>query len=210
MLIRSALLSKCIFFRTLGVLVTFLSLFSCSNKGDTENHPQTMLPEFYHADNDIAMTVRSLVDAIKVGEPIDSVDYDFVGVLTDGQGAPLYTDILGAPGKWVVDVLDTGHVSIKNLEIGDLLPGHLKTYILQTLGMKNSLPIDVVLIEDAEDDETDISVYDIEGGYLRFETRAGEAANGIEGPYVTIILSVAPPPGVETQTDALAHNVAKP
>lgn len=53
----------------------------------------------FHADNDIAMTVRSLVDAVRVGETLLPADYDFVGVLTDGQGTPLYTDVDGAPGS---------------------------------------------------------------------------------------------------------------
>lgn len=76
------------------------------DKGNVASPPAIIVNEDFHADNDIAMTVRSLADAIKVGEPLDSTEYDFEGVLTDGQGTPLYTDVQGAPGVWVVDVLD--------------------------------------------------------------------------------------------------------
>ncbi len=75
-------------------------------KSDVSNTEDSEATEYFHADNDIAMTVRSLADAIKVGEPLDSTEYDFNGVLTDGQGAPLYTDVQGSPGTWIVDVLD--------------------------------------------------------------------------------------------------------
>lgn len=61
--------------------------------------------EDFHADNDIAMTVRSLADAIRVGEPLDTADYNFEGILTDGTGRPLYTNIQGLPGGWDIDVL---------------------------------------------------------------------------------------------------------
>ena len=49
---------------------------------ETETHDD-------HADNDIAMTLRSIIDAVKVGEPLDSAQYNFTGTLTDGSGRPL-------------------------------------------------------------------------------------------------------------------------
>jgi len=159
-------------------------------------------PEYFHADNDIAMTVRSIADALKVGEPLDSAEYDFEGVLTDGQGAPLYTDVQGSPGIWVVDVLDKRNVIIRNLYLGDLLPLDLQSYILQSLRISENNRLDFIAHEAVDDDETDIAVYDCGGIFLRFEVRAGIAPNGIEGPQLSIIMSSDPPVGVETQTNA--------
>ena len=95
-------------FLTLASICFIFMLNSCgqSSKSDVSNTEDSEATEYFHADNDIAMTVRSLADAIKVGEPLDSTEYDFNGVLTDGQGAPLYTDVQGSPGTWIVDVLD--------------------------------------------------------------------------------------------------------
>lgn len=156
----------------------------------------------FHADNDIAMTVRSLADAIKVGEPLDSTEYDFEGVLTDGQGAPLYTDVQGSPGLWKVDVLDHRNVTIYNIYLGDLLPLDLQSYILQSLRVDEGSRIDFTAHEAVSDEETEISVYDCGGVYLRFEVRAGIAPNGIEGPLLNIIMSADPPVGAGTQTNA--------
>lgn len=157
-------------------------------------------PDYFHADNDIAMTVRSLADALKVGEPLDSAEYDFEGVLTDGQGAPLYTDVQGAPGQWVVDVLDPGNVMIRNLYLGDLLPDDLETYLLSTLSLGDSARMDLTPHEAVDDDETDIEVYDLNGAYLRFEVRSGMAQNGIEGPLLSIVMSTVKPEGAGKRT----------
>jgi hypothetical protein len=158
--------------------------------------------EEFHADNDIAMTVRSLADALKVGEPLDSVEYDFKGVLTDGQGSPLYTDVQGSPGMWEVDVLDKRNVIIRNLYLGDLLPLDLQTYILQSLALDTEQQLSYNVHDAVDEDDTEISVYDFGGGYLRFEVRAAMAPNGLEGPLLNIIMSADPPAGVETQTSA--------
>lgn len=99
--------------------------------GDTVT-PQEDLQR-YHADNDIAMTVASVADAIRVGEPLDSADYDFEGILTDGEGRPLYTTEIGAPGEWDVDVLSPTTVEITNKAPGDLLPEELEEYLAQAL-----------------------------------------------------------------------------
>lgn len=176
---------------------------SCSKNGKTNTDTEADSGDnpydrdYFHADNDIAMVVRSLADAIKVGEPLDSTEYDFEGVLTDGQGAPLYTDVQGGPGVWVVDVLDNKNVTIRNLYLGDLLPGDLENYLLHTLGLSVENKLDFTAHEAVDDDETDIVVYDLGGGYLRFEVRAGLASNGLEGPLLTIIMSSEPPAGVE-------------
>lgn len=157
--------------------------------------------EFFHADNDIAMTVRSLADALQVGEPLDSAEYDFEGILTDGQGSPLYTDVQGAPGLWEIDVLDKSNVMIRNVYLGDLLPLDLQNYILQSLRIGEGERLDFTAHDAVSDDETEIVVYDCKGVYLRFEVRAGIAPNGLEGPLLSIIMSSDPPAGVETRKD---------
>lgn len=163
---------------------------------------QPPVVEDFHADNDIAMTVRSIADAIRVGEPLDSTEYDFEGVLTDGQGTPLYTDVQGGPGVWVVDVLDTKNATLRNLYLGDLLPADLESYLLQTLGLTENHRLLFTAHEAVDDEETDIVVYDFDGGYMRFEIRSGIAPNGLEGPLLTIIMSADPPAGAETQIAA--------
>lgn len=141
----------------------------------------------YHADLDIAMTLRSIVDAISVGEPLDTIDYNFEGVLTDGMGHPLYTDIQGMPGVWEVDVLSPTSAVIRNMYLGDLLPEDLQNYITGSLGISGQ---DIVSRMEAEhEDESETLVYDFGGGYLRFESRSAVAPNGLEGPYITIIAS---------------------
>lgn len=157
---------------------------------------------YFHADNDIAMTIRSLADALRVGEPLDSTQYDFEGVLTDGQGTPLYTDVMGSPGTWQVDVLDVRNAIIRNIYLGDLLPLDLQNYILQSFDFPLPVELDYNGVEALEDDETDISVFDCNGVYLRFEVRAGVAPNGIEGPQLSIIMSSEPPAAAERRKDA--------
>lgn len=184
------------------IAVITIAVVSCSPQKDkSEDQSQkTVEKENFHADNDIAMTVLSLVDAFRVGEEIDSVDYDFKGVLTDGQGAPLYTDLSGGPGMWTVDVLTPTDVTIKNIDLGDLLPVELEAYLLGclSLGPENKV---FLTTEDAyENDDTEISIYDFEGGYIRFEQRNVLAPNGLEGSLLTIILSAGLPQGVEMQT----------
>lgn len=197
---------------------------SCATKPVSSDADSVVLSsyavEHYHADNDIAMTVRSIADAIKVGEPLDSTEYDFKGVLTDGQGSPLYTDVQGAPGMWVVDVLDNQDAYIKNLYLGDLLTGDLEAYILQSLHLSEEQRIDFTMHEALNDDETEITIYDFGSGFLRFETRAGIAPNGLEGPLLTIVMSAELPPtfvmvpdstnGDGRRKGALAQNAAKP
>lgn len=168
-------------------------LASCTgNKTDAkDSDTATPVVESYHADNDIAMTVRSIVDAIKVGEPLDTLDYNFEGILTDGQGHPLYTDIQGAPGEWEVDVLSPTSAVIRNLYLGDLLPDDLESYLAQSLDLNDS---DIIETEEYDDDEsTSLVVYDFDGGYLRIETRAGMAPNGLEGPLMSIIATKKAP-----------------
>lgn len=183
---------------TLTIILVLLTVISCGGASKKESSSDSLQDsEEFHADNDIAMTIRSIADAIKVGEPLDSTEYDFQGVLTDGQGAPLYTDVQGSPGIWVVDVLDKRNATIRNLYLGDLLPNDLQTYILQSLSLYGASPIDIENDDATEYDDTSIQVYDFGGGYLRFEIRAGIAPNGLEGPLLTIILSADAPSGLK-------------
>lgn len=177
--------------RRLGIFLlsaTVVLCISCtkqSSKSDSQDSAQTV--EDYHADNDIAMTVSSVVDAIRVGEPLDTIDYNFEGILTDGQGRPLYSTIQGSPGTWDVDVLSPTDVVIKNIDVGDLLPEDLEIYITQALQLSAMDRIDDIELHD--EDDTEIKVYDFKGGFLRIETRKGTAANGLEGPLMRIIAS---------------------
>lgn len=179
-----------------------LAMQSCGVPERKESSPAVndRILERFHADNDIAMTIRSLADAIRVGEPLDSLDYDFQGILTDGQGMPLYTDVQGEPGEWMVDVEDATSVTIRNIQLGDLLPGDLQNYILSSLRVSDEAKVQYMPPLAIDDDETEVSVYDISGGYLRFDVRSGFAPNGLEGAYLTIRLSVTPPSGAEKQT----------
>lgn len=173
-----------------------LSLFqSCGGQKTKERKELMQLQEErFHADNDIAMTVRSLADAIKVGEPLDSSEYDFRGVLTDGQGTPLYTDVDGVPGIWDIDVLNEGKVLIRNISLGDLLPLDLEMYLLESLKLTadNRLPTLVDTIINPQ--KRAISIYALSGGYMRYEVVKDTASNGLEGSLVTITLGVTPLP----------------
>lgn len=146
--------------------------------------------EYYHADNDIAMTVRSLVDALSIGERLDSVNYDFKGVLTDGQGRPLYTDITGTPGIWEVDVTSPTSAVIRNTNIGDLLPWDLEHYLVQTLNLDESdmIPPSPQVHADADIHRVE---YDFGSGYLRIETRK-VIADGMEGALMNITTAKKP------------------
>lgn len=168
-------------------------LAACSNSQTKDDHKDTtnLNTEEFHADNDIAMTVRSIVDAIRVGEPLDTAEYNFEGVLTDGEGHPIYTDIQGAPGEWTIDVLTPSTVVLRNVYLGDLLPDYLENYLIQSLGLTEEARIETTEYDD--DDQTSLVVYDFNGGYLRFEVRAAMAQNGLEGPLLSIIATKTPP-----------------
>lgn len=172
-------------------IVSGIFLTGCGPKksADESNVTPQGEEDTFHADNDIAMTVRSIADAIRVGEPLDTADYNFEGILTDGSGRPLYTDMLGSPGTWDIDVLTAQSVVIRNNSVGDLLPDDLMHYIAESLDINDSniLSTDVSVLDD--DDEAERVVYDFGGGYLRFDIRASTATNGLEGPLITITAS---------------------
>lgn len=157
-------------------------------------------PEEYHADNDIAMNLRSLIDAINVGEPLDSADYNYKGILTDGSGRPLYTDVQGAPGAWEIKVLTENSAVISNLYLGDLLDEELVQYILSSLNME-----DQPLME-ADDsrggDENTLAIYTTGKTDLIIERQTAKAPNGEEGPLLKIIVQ-------RTRLSATAEDTAK-
>lgn len=179
--------------RAAGLFLGLLMLCSCAGNKATDSDT---LPEgSYHADNDIAMTVRSLADAVRVGETLEASEYNFTGVLTDGSGAPLYTDLEGNPGKWEVLVTSGQSATIRNIHPGDLLPDQLKAYIAGSLGLSDS---DMLLPEELEgesipaDTDSDIAIYDFRGGHLRFETRNALTPSGLESPLMTIVIIASP------------------
>lgn len=168
-----------------------VSTLSCGRKAENnENSTQTeevKVDEHYHADNDIAMTLRSIVDAINVGEPLNSEDYDFKGILTDGSGRILYTDVNGTPGEWEVKVLSPTTAVIRNLHIGDLLPDDLEHYLTYSLGLTPQH-----ITEDVEYDENEtasLTVYDFGTGTLRLEVHGGISSGGLEGSLLSIYVS---------------------
>lgn len=170
--------------------VIVLILAGCNANHKKEESATQGAADAFHADNDIAMTVASIADALGVGEALDSLQYDFEGVLTDGQGAPLYTDVQGCPGEWQVDVLNPGMVVIRNVYLGDLMPDNLLDYLISTLGLTDSDRLDPDdFAQGEEDDNLDMKVYGFPGGTLRYESRNAMAANGLEGPFVSIILA---------------------
>lgn len=176
--------------------VAIAILACCSGHKDTadkDSDTTSLITDEYHADNDIAMIVRSITDAIRVGEPLDTLDYNFEGVLTDGEGRPLYTDIQGSPGEWQIDVISPTIAVVRNIYLGDLLPDYLQSYIAGSLDLNDSNLIETTEFDD--DDDTSLVVYDLDGGYLRIETRAAVAPNGLEGPLMSIIATkLAPEP----------------
>lgn len=173
------------------VFAALLLIVCCASCGHADRKAEASgkaePAEVYHADNDIAMVVRSVADAMRVGEPLDSADYAFEGVLTDGQGTPLYTDVQGSPGRWETDVLSPTSVVIRNMYLGDLLPDNLRSYLAGALGVDESAP--VASDDLADDAETEIDVYDFGGGTICFETRIVTAPNGIDGTLMTIRMS---------------------
>lgn len=174
------------------VMVFFIIAGCQSKQNEEKNLPQDGVKERFHADNDIAMTIRSLADAIKVGEPLDSVDYDFRGVLTDGQGTPLYTDIYGIPGTWDIDVIDPGKVLIKNINLGDLLPADLESYILESLKISRDNRLPALNDTNTNPSKRFVTVYALSGGYMRYEVVKDTASNGSEGSMVIITLGAFP------------------
>lgn len=161
---------------------------SCSQKAANDACDTSAREEsLFHADNDIAMTVRSIVDAVRVGETLSPADYDFVGVLTDGQGTPLYTDTDGAPGEWMVKVEAADVACITNRRIGDLMDEDLRNYVLASLRLNSADLVSAYRNPVSEDEE----IYHYENGDIDidFSTRPAFTQSGLEGTLLKIRIS---------------------
>lgn len=179
---------------------------SCSSKSDSIGKDPGMAPDTvatdtaasdtavtdtvetvdYHADNDIAMTVRSIADAISVGEELIAEDYEFHGVLTDGSGRPLYTSPTGAPGIWTVRVASGKAAEITPDMPGNIEVGDLQKYVTSTLNLGDEQIVKRPQLHNKQYQEW--TVYKIEGGYLCYEaTRSNE--RGRESSRIRILLT---------------------
>ena len=124
-----------------GVLAVLSAVGGCGRvAGDDAESGQeaaaesaSAVQEQFVANYDIGMTVRSVANTINIGEKLDSTDYNFAGVLTDGVGMPLFTDFSGMPGEWEIEVIDSVTVCIRNLDAGNLHPFELIDYIASNL-----------------------------------------------------------------------------
>ena len=167
------------------VSVMLIVLVACGNKTPAVGFEAEKPEESqFHADNDIAMTVCSLVDAVRVGERLDSADYGFTGILTDGQGTPLYTDIEGNPGEWCVKVVGDDEARISNLRLGDLLTGDLRNYILAALNL-NGADLVTAYINPADENEF-IWLYDIGDVQVAFSETLVKTPSDLEGIIMTV------------------------
>lgn len=170
------------------ISVMLIVLISCGNKTSGISYEASMPEENqFYADNDIAMTVASIVDAVRVGEELDSIDYNFDGILTDGQGTPLYTDIEGNPGQWQVRVVSPDQARIMNLNFGDLMTVDLRNYILGALNL-NEADLVTAYINPSDEREV-IWLYDIGDVNIAFSEIATKTASDLEGIIMTISVS---------------------
>lgn len=170
-----------------ALLLIVVILTGCTGTNTASSDSLTAAEENApHADNDIAMTIRSIMDAMNVEQPLDSAEYNYQGILTDGSGRPLYTDIQGAPGQWSVEVISPGKARLKNVYLGDLVPEELTQYLLTSLDIPDSL----LMREEAPipHPDTDVAVYDFGSGHMIFEVLEGKTESGHRGPLVNIIL----------------------
>lgn len=167
-----------------------MSVFGCQQRERTADPAQTSadtlsdVPQVQMAD--IAMTARSLADALEVGEQLDSTDYEFEGILTDGRGAPLYTNIHGTPGMWVVEVTSPGGAAIRNKDLGDLLVEDLRVYLARSLNMNDSDIVEAGTVRN--DEETQQIIYRKGELELVMESRMETASNGTEAPWLSVLL----------------------
>lgn len=185
--------------RNTTLYVSFFAIFqilifaSCSSgskrNSDSDSTPMAYEPEEFHADHDIAMTVRSIIDAINVGQRLDSVHYNYTGVLTDGNGRPLYTDVMGSPGAWEVKVRSEKSAVISNLYLGDLLDDELVEYLLQSLNITDEPTLEADSDKKGNDDE--LTIYRVGKADFIVEQQTAKAPNGEEGPLMKIIIRQA-------------------
>ncbi len=169
----------------LMVSVMLIVLISCGNKAAGIGLDSSMADDNpFHADNDIAMTVCSLVDAVRVGERLDTADYNFDGILTDGQGTPLYTDLQGNPGEWKVRVVSDDEASISNVHLGDLMTEDLRNYVIGALNL-NSADLVTAYVNPANEEEF-IWLYDIGDVNVAFSETLVTTPSDLEGIIMAI------------------------
>lgn len=190
------------------VLAILAMLQACSSKSEKVKDSDTteVAAVDDHADNDIVMTVRSIIDAINVGQPLNEKDYDFTGILTDGVGRPLYTDVQGTPGLWEVKVLTENSAVIQNVYLGDLLPDDLVQYILTNAGIEDTPMVEAT--DEKGKNEDNLTIYKTGQCDFIVEKQTAKAPNGSEGPLVKIVIrksELSP----ENQTDTIANTKTK-
>lgn len=171
------------------IAATALAMLLAACNGGKQKDSEKNESETYHADNDIVMTVSSVVDALRVGQQLESSEYDFEGVLTDGQGKPLYTDLTGSPGQWEVSVISPQRVSIRNLYLGDLLPEELTQYLIDSFSLTDRQLLESSQLGDEED--TKIVIYRMGHADLSIVSKNAPAADGSTGPLVNILIEQA-------------------
>lgn len=135
----------------------------------------------FHADNDIAMVIGSLTDALRVGEPFDSAAYSYTGLLTDGTGAPLYFDAHGNPGIWSITIENPATAVIANTSDGDLVANDVAAYLISCL----HIPSDSV--RHTHDRRFEYETYPVDNGTMTFAAPTSSA--GMKGCRITITVA---------------------
>lgn len=174
--------------------LAFLSITACSseksNSGNCNSTDScdTFPPgNLFHADNDIAMTLLSVTDALRVGETLDSTDYNYIGILTDGQGHPLYTGFDGLPGTWTVRVTGPSSLSITNDSPGDLNSADLMAYLRQTLENNAIIPMEMITASQGDS----IKKWRANEVTVSFHPTYEKYENNIEADSVTITVNIS-------------------
>ena len=160
---------------SLGIMLTLSSCrYAGSSDSDstegvgTDSVISTAEPEPFIANNDIGMTVKSVANTINIGERLDSTDFNFEGVLTDGIGMPLFTDLQGMPGQWEIEVVDSTELRIRNTNAGNLRPHELLEYLSTTLGDGGT---EMQPVEEMDRGDTHIQIYRYGRTELSVQTR---------------------------------------
>lgn len=166
------------------VLIGAVTSCSSGRKAAEQKEDSASERDEFHADNDIAMIVRSAADAISYGEPLDTLNYNFDGVLTDGQGRPIYTNLHGVPGRWDIDAVTDTTLTIRNVESGDLVPDDLESYIVSSFDAGTTRHVESHS-ELSEEGHT-TSVYECMGGMLRFDVHDVKTPSGETAAMMTI------------------------
>lgn len=166
--------------------VALISAAGCGRKSgsaDSDSVDSTAadsIKPIFHADNDIAMVVGSLADAIYVGEPLDSASYSYTGLLTDGTGAPLYFDTHGNPGRWDVQIYSPTTAVIHNVDEGDLVASDVRSYLLTCLNIHTE-PVAA-----GQAGGSEYEIFPLRSGYISFSAPRSDGMQGCE-----VIVTVA-------------------